>query len=62
MLIVDWKDRKAFTTEMKRIYTAHNLDAAKLALDQLVASWGPNYSYAIKSCHQISLPGNNGGN
>ena len=46
---VVWKDRKAFTTDMKRIYTAPNRDAAKLALDQLEASWGPKYSYAIKS-------------
>jgi transposase-like protein len=34
---------------MKRIYTAPNRDAAKLALDQLEASWGQKYSYAIKS-------------
>lgn len=46
---VVWKDRKAFTTDMKRIYTAPNRDAAKLALDQLEASWGQKYSYAIKS-------------
>ena len=46
---VVWKDRKAFTTDMKRIYTAPNRDAAKLALDQLEDSWGQKYSYAIKS-------------
>jgi len=46
---VVWKDRKAFTADMKRIYTAPNRDAAKLALDQLEASWGQKYSYAIKS-------------
>jgi putative transposase len=46
---VVWKDRKAVTADMKRIYTAPNRDAAKLALDQLEASWGQKYSYAIKS-------------
>ena len=46
---VVWKDRKAFTAEMKGFYTAPNRDAAQLALDQLEAKWGHKYGYAIKS-------------
>ncbi len=46
---VVWKDRKAFTADMKGIYTAPNRDAAQLALDQLEAKWGHKYGYAIKS-------------
>ena len=46
---VVWKDRKAFTADMKGIYTAPNRDAAQLALDQLDAKWGQKYGYAIKS-------------
>lgn len=46
---VVWKDRKAFTCDMKGIYTAPNRDAAQLALDQLEGKWGQKYGYAIKS-------------
>lgn len=46
---VVWKDRKAFTADMKEIYSAPNQDAAKAALDQLENNWGAKYGYAIKS-------------
>jgi len=46
---VVWKDRKAFTQDMKEIYTAPNREAAALALDRLEAAWGQKYGYAIKS-------------
>jgi transposase-like protein len=46
---VVWKDRKAFTADMKEIYTAANRDVAQLALDQLETKWGQKYGYAIKS-------------
>ncbi len=46
---VVWKDRKAFTTDMKEIYSAPNQEAAKAALDQLENNWGGKYGYAIKS-------------
>ena len=46
---VVWKDRKAFTADMKEIYTAPNREAAALALDQLEAAWSQKYGYAIKS-------------
>lgn len=46
---VVWKDRKAFTADMKEIYSALNQDAAKAALDQLENNWGAKYGYAIKS-------------
>jgi putative transposase len=45
---VVWKDRKAFTADMKEIYRAPNQDAAKAALDQLENNWGGKYGYAIK--------------
>jgi len=46
---VVWKDRKAFTADMKEIYKAPNQEAAKVALDQLDSIWGKKYGYAIKS-------------
>lgn len=49
---VAWKERKAFTADMKGIYTAPNREAAQLALDQLESKWGQKYGYAIKSWRQ----------
>jgi putative transposase len=46
---VVWKDRKAFTADMKEIYTAPNREAAQVALNQLESQWGNKYGYAIKS-------------
>lgn len=46
---VAWKDRKAFTADMREIYTAPNREAARIALDQLQAKWANKYGYAIKS-------------
>jgi transposase-like protein len=46
---VVWKDRKAFTADMKEIYSAPNRDAAKAALDSFAQKWRTKYAYAIKS-------------
>lgn len=46
---VVWKDKKAFTSDMKNIYTAPNQKAAKAALADFKAKWNSKYSYAIKS-------------
>jgi len=46
---VVYKDRKAFTTDMKAIYTAPSRQAAEMALEQLEQQWGNKYGYAIKS-------------
>jgi transposase-like protein len=46
---VVWKDRKPFTADMKKMYTAPNRDAAHLALEQMESKWGAKYSYAVKS-------------
>ena len=46
---VVWKDKKAFTRDMKQIYNAPTKEAAKAALDDFAASWEEKYSYAIKS-------------
>jgi putative transposase len=46
---VPWKDRKAFSADMREIYTAPNREAAELALDMMDNSWGNKYGYAIKS-------------
>lgn len=46
---VVWKDKKAFTADMKSIYNAPNKEAAKAALDDFAAKWEAKYSYAIKS-------------
>ncbi|MFA8299289.1 MAG: IS256 family transposase [Hyphomicrobiales bacterium] len=49
---VSWKERKEFTTDMKAIYNAPNIDAAKAALNDLDQKWGDKYGYAIKSWEQ----------
>ena len=46
---VVWKDKKAFTADMKHIYNAPNQEAAKLALDDFAQKWNDKYSYAVKS-------------
>ncbi len=46
---VVWKDKKAFTTDMKLIYNAPTQAAAKAALKDFADKWDGKYSYAIKS-------------
>jgi transposase-like protein len=46
---VVWKDKKAFTRDMKNIYNAPTKDAAKAALEDFASIWEGKYSYAIKS-------------
>jgi len=46
---VVWKDKKAFTKDMKQIYTAPTKEAAKAALEDFKIKWNSKYSYAIKS-------------
>jgi len=46
---VVWKEKKAFTKDMKNIYNAPTKEAAKAALDDFDSVWGDKYSYAIKS-------------
>lgn len=46
---VVWKDKKAFTKDMKEIYTAPNKEAALAALNDFATIWQPKYSYAVKS-------------
>jgi transposase-like protein len=46
---VVWKDKKAFTADMKNIYKAPNQQAAKAALEDFAKRWQSKYSYAVKS-------------
>ncbi|WP_137402751.1 IS256 family transposase [Echinicola rosea] len=46
---VVWKDKKAFTKDMKEVYTAPNKEAAAAALEDFAEKWESKYSYAIKS-------------
>ena len=46
---VVWKERKAFSADMRDVYTAPNLDAAQAALEVMDKKWGQKYAYAIKS-------------
>src|SRR5690606_3551289 len=46
---VVWKDRKAFTSDMKHIYTAPTKQAALAALEDFAVKWESKYSYAIQS-------------
>ncbi len=46
---VVWKDKKAFTRDMKHIYNAPTKEAARAALEDFALQWEGKYSYAIKS-------------
>lgn len=46
---VSYKDRKAFSADMKNIYNATNTEVAALALDELEKNWRNKYLYAIRS-------------
>ncbi|MCK5402132.1 MAG: IS256 family transposase [Flavobacteriaceae bacterium] len=46
---VVWKDKKAFTKDMKQIYDAPTKQAAKAALKDFGNKWNSKYSYAVKS-------------
>jgi len=46
---VVWKDKKAFTRDMKSIYNAPTKQAAEAALNDFAKTWESKYSYAIKS-------------
>jgi putative transposase len=49
MKYVVWKDRKEVANDMKKIYDAPNMDAAKASLDDFSKKWRSKYPYAIKS-------------
>ena len=46
---VVWKDKKAFSKDMKCIYNAPTKQAAKAALEDFKNNWNHKYPYAIKS-------------
>lgn len=46
---VVWKDKKAFTKDMKLIYDAPTKQAARAALEDFAGRWNHKYPYAIKS-------------
>lgn len=46
---VVWKDKKAFTKDMKLIYDAPTKQAARAALEDFATKWNHKYPYAIKS-------------
>ncbi|MFY0713727.1 IS256 family transposase [Seonamhaeicola sp. NFXS20] len=46
---VVWKDKKAFSKDMKEIYNAPTKQAAKAALNDFAKTWETKYSYAVKS-------------
>ena len=46
---VVWKDKRAFTRDMKQIYNAPTKQAARAALKDFGNKWNSKYSYAVKS-------------
>lgn len=46
---VVWKDKRAFTQDMRDIYAAPTRQAAQAALESFESKWGSKYGYAIKS-------------
>ena len=49
---VAWKDRRQFCADMRPIYTAPTIEAAKVALDHFEEKWGNRYPMAIASWHR----------
>lgn len=49
---VVWKDMKAFTANMKEIYTAVNREQARSALTHFEQVWGSKYRHAVQSWHR----------
>jgi transposase-like protein len=46
---VVWKEKKEFTTDMKKIYHAATIEAAEQALKNFEKKWGLKYAYAVRS-------------
>lgn len=46
---VVWKEKKAFTSDLKNIYNAPTKEAASMELDIFEEKWGVKYPYAIRS-------------
>jgi transposase-like protein len=46
---VVWKDKKAFSADMKLIYNAPTKQAAKASLEDFAVKWKDKYPYAVKS-------------
>ena len=46
---VVWKDKKAFTADMKHIYNAPNKEMAALELERFAEKWNNKYPYAVQS-------------
>jgi transposase-like protein len=46
---VVWKEKKAFSADLKNIYNAPTKEAAALELDLFEQKWGGKYPYAIRS-------------
>lgn len=49
---VVWKDMKAFTSDMKEIYTSANKEQAESALAHFEQVWGSKYRHAVQSWHR----------
>jgi putative transposase len=49
LIYVAWKDRKAFTADLKTIYRAPNREAAEEKLLWLAEKWSPTYPMAVRS-------------
>lgn len=47
--LVNWKDMKAFTSDMKLIYRSPDETSALMQLDALEEKWGSKYPHAVKS-------------
>lgn len=47
--LVNWKDMKAFTSDMKLIYRSPDEASALIQLDAMEEKWGSKYPHAVKS-------------
>ena len=46
---VVWKDKKAFTADMKHTYNVPNKEMAALELERFAEKWNDKYPYALQS-------------
>ncbi len=49
---VVWKDKKAFSQDLKHIYTASNKEMARAALEDFKLKWNQKYAYAVESWYR----------
>jgi putative transposase len=51
---VSWKMRKAVATDLRSVYAATTLEAARAALDEFEQQWGSDYPPIVQSWWRLA--------